>query len=604
MFCTNCGARLDAGVRFCTACGAPIEVDGSRTPEAPAAGHAPDSRPQSSNAPEPAVEPAPEPTTPEPSGDLTEPVADVHTDQVAPEASTPTEALPSLQTLESEIADMPTAAFPTLPEVPDLHVPDIAPETPSTSDTPTLTATKPLPLSEQAPAPEPAPTQGPTPAPAPAAAATPAAAPEPVPQPIAAPEPEPAPQPRMPIVGSASAPSFTPVGSRATAGPATQPSPMQSLQAVADVVTPPATQSSAAPATPHATARRKSHRGLIALICTLVVLATGCATAYFTLRATMFSPAGPIREYVNAISSGDFARANELANPGIDNAQRALLVPDVAKDQANRIHDVSVSEATKGAGNAYTATVSYTVNGARQSMTVSAEPAGKQWLVFDTWKITPMLQHVTVALPQSMHNITVNGVSLDLSTLGNGDPVAKDPTDAPNYDSSVNYQDMRQYQLSVYPGMYQFGIAPSSYVSAQPVTVTKADGAAYLLPKGTDKLRNALLDAVNKNVQTCIASTAIKPPSDCEYALDMSDTTATLGPSMTRTLKTKIALDDVDLNSGTFSTGQFEIEGAYQYQWAGETTWTDGKAWTYVTLTGTFSLNNEQLDVNVHTTTN
>ena len=593
MFCTNCGARLDAGVRFCTACGAPIEVDGPRTSEAPAAGHAPDSRPQSSNAPEPAVEPAPEPTGSATSGDLTESVADVHSGHATPEASTPTEALPSLQTLESEIADMPTAAFPTLPEVPDLHVPDIAPETTPASDTPTLTATKPLPT--PAPVPEPAITSAPA-----------TTAPTPAPQPVAAPEPEPAPQPRAPIMGSASAPSFAPVGSRAAAAvPAPQqPSTIQSLQAVADVVTPPVTQPTAAPATPHATARRKSHRGLIALICTLVVLAAGCATAYFTLRATMFSPAGPIREYVNAISSGDFAKANELANPGIDNAQRALLVPDVAKDQANRIHDVSVSEATRGAGNAYTATVSYTVNGARQSMTVSAEPAGKQWLVFDTWKITPMLQHVTVALPQSMHNITVNGVSLDLSTLGNGDPVAKDPTDAPNYDSSVNYQDMRQYQLSVYPGMYQFGIAPSSYVSAQPVTVTKADGAAYLLPKGTDKLRNALLDAVNKNVQTCIASTAIKPPSDCEYALDMSDTTATLGPSMTRTLKTKIALDDVDLNSGTFSTGQFEIEGAYQYQWAGETTWTDGKAWTYVTLTGTFSLNNEQLDVNVHTTTN
>ncbi|NMN00987.1 hypothetical protein G1C96_1569 [Bifidobacterium sp. DSM 109958] len=614
MFCTNCGARLDEGVRFCTECGAPIEVE-PQTPAAPIAEHAP-----APEEPEPAVQPEPAPTEASPSEATTampsvsaDPVVDRHDDV----ADQPTVALPSQQ---DPIADAPTSAMPEVPEIPDLQVPLITPDAPlpATPEQPAQSAeqpeqdtqverisqTVPLPSAEPEPAPEPtsepatAPLYVPEPAPAPAPAPLPdlMSVADPV-------EPIPAPQPRTPVVGSASAapaPSFTPVtpGTPVYA-PAPAPAP---VSAPAPQPAPVAHVAAPAPAAATAT-RRKSHRGLIALLCILVVLTAGLVTAYFTLRATVFSPSGPLKEYVNAVSSGDYAKANELGDPGIDNAQRALLVSDVAKDQAKRIHDVSVSDPVKGANNTYTATVSYTVNGARQSMPVTVSSGGKQWLVFDSWKITtPMLEHLTVALPQSMHHITVNGVSLDLSTLGNGDPVTSDPTNSKNYDSSVDYQNMRKYQLSVYPGVYEFGIAPSSYVTAQSVTLTNPDDAAYLLPKETDKLRSALLDAVNKTVQPCIASTDIKPPSGCGYALDMTDTTATLGPSMTRTLKTKIALDDVDLDSGTFSTSQFEIEGSYQYQWAGETTWTDGKAWTYVTLTGTFSLDNEQLDVKVDTT--
>lgn len=346
--------------------------------------------------------------------------------------------------------------------------------------------------------------------------------------------------------------------------------------------------------------RKRMKRSTIAIICTLLVLAAGLTAAFFTLRATLFSPREPLTAYVNAISSGDFAKASELVDPGIDNAKRALLVNDAAKDENNRIKNVEIGELTqdKATGN-YAATVTYTVNGAKQSMPVTLERAGRQWLVFDAWKVsTPMLQRISVAVPSAMRHVAVNGVNLDLGKLGPGSSVDSIPKDSINYDPNADYYDMTSYGLIAYPGAYAFTTPPSDYVDTETITVTEPGDTAYLLPEATTKLVDALLGKVSEKLRPCLAAKTAATPDGCSFAIDLSDSSSTINDeTVTRSLSTKPSMTDIDFNDGTFSTNSFKISATYQYHWSTDTEWSDGNAWTYARMTGTFSIDGEQLTV-------
>ncbi|KAB8292637.1 hypothetical protein [Bifidobacterium avesanii] len=394
-------------------------------------------------------------------------------------------------------------------------------------------------------------------------------------------------------------PSAQPLPAQPSYAPRPVPQP-QSAQQPAFPQPAPAVLASAAPAAAAPVARRRMKRSTIAVLCTLLVLVAGLTIAFFTLRATLFSPREPLSAYVNAISSGDFAKASELVDPGIDNAKRVLLVNDAAKDENNRIKNVEIGELTqdKATGD-YGATVTYTVNGAKQSMPVTLERSGRQWLVFDAWKVsTPMLQQVSVAVPAAMHHVDVNGVSVDLGALGPGSSVDTVPKNSVNYDPNADYYDMTSYTLVAYPGAYAFTTSPSDYVTTETITVTEPGDTAYLLPEATSKLSSALLDKINEKLKPCLAAKTAAAPDGCSYAIDLSNSVATINnETVSRSLDTKPSISDIDFNDGTFTTNSFKISAKYQYHWSTDAEWTDGSAWTYARMTGTFSIDGEKLTV-------
>ncbi|WP_455121038.1 zinc-ribbon domain-containing protein, partial [Scardovia wiggsiae] len=195
--------------------------------------------------------------------------------------------------------------------------------------------------------------------------------------------------------------------------------------------------------------KRRMKKSTIILLAVFGVLIAGLVIAYFTLLNTVFSERNVVSDYVNAIANGQYAKATKLVDPGVSNNTRALFTDAVAKDPKDRIQQVSVGDITKDTAQGsrkHKVTVTYAVNGVKQSSTLTLEPAGKRFLIFDSWKITtPMIEKRNLSVPAVLDSVLVNGVAVKLAAYN---------TDGGSGTS---------YSLPSYPGMLRISAPKSPY---------------------------------------------------------------------------------------------------------------------------------------------
>ncbi|RBP99460.1 zinc-ribbon domain-containing protein [Bifidobacterium xylocopae] len=345
------------------------------------------------------------------------------------------------------------------------------------------------------------------------------------------------------------------------------------------------------------------HRRTVIIWGVLIGLVVVLAGAYLILKNTVFTPKGQINAYVSAVSSGNFKRANQMVDPGVANESRVLLTNEYAKDEGSRMKDVVVGPLVrKPNGPGYQVRVAYSANGVQQSKQLSVEPSGKQFLIFDSWRIvSPLTTSIKVAAPKTVDNVLVNGIDVTLAKAGTDKQVVSPPADqAPSEDGDrTHYTSMDQYTLPVYPGVAKVELPKSKYVKAEPVKLNDSDKVAYVAPQATDALEQGILEQVQKRIDECTASSELRK-TGCNFSNgSFSDGGRPAYTNIRRRVNGSPSLDKLDLGTGEFKTDLIHTGISYQYRFYSDDDWLDDTSSASGYLVGSFSIRNGELTVKI-----
>ena len=336
--------------------------------------------------------------------------------------------------------------------------------------------------------------------------------------------------------------------------------------------------------------KRRMKKSTIILLTVFGVLIVGLVIAYFILLNTVFSERNVVSDYVNAIANGQYAKATKLVDPGVSNNTRALFTDAVAKDPKDRIQQVSVGDITKDTAQGsrkHKVTVTYAVNGVKQSSTLTLEPAGKRFLIFDSWKITtPMIEKRNLSVPAVLDSVLVNGVTVKLAAYN---------TDGGSGTS---------YSLPSYPGMLRISAPKSPYWESETVSSgEKVNTSATLKLTATEKLRDDILDLAKQKVKECVASSALSK-TGCDFSNGSFESYSSSSKAYTdikRTVTQEPMIDVgpeyLDIQNGTFMTTTINVSIHYKYRYDAGDPWWDSDESDSGRLGGWFSVKDGKLSV-------
>ena len=336
--------------------------------------------------------------------------------------------------------------------------------------------------------------------------------------------------------------------------------------------------------------KRRMKKSTIILLAVFGVLIAGLVIAYFILLNTVFSERNVVSDYVNAIANGQYAKATKLVDPGVSNNTRALFTDAVAKDPKDRIQQVSVGDITKDTAQGsrkHKVTVTYAVNGVKQSSTLTLEPAGKRFLIFDSWKITtPMIEKRNLSVPAVLDSVLVNGVAVKLAAYN---------TDGGSGTS---------YSLPSYPGMLRISAPKSPYWESETVSSgEKVNTSATLNLTATEKLRDDILDLAKQKVKECVASSALSK-TGCDFSNGSFESYSSSSKAYTdikRTVTQEPMIDVgpeyLDIQNGTFMTTTINVSIHYKYRYDAGDPWWDSDESDSGRLGGWFSVKDGKLSV-------
>ena len=106
---------------------------------------------------------------------------------------------------------------------------------------------------------------------------------------------------------------------------------------------------------------------------------------YGVLNSTVFSAKSMAESYVSAIASGDYDKANDIADPQVGKNQRKLLSNSVAKTDNATISNAHVNGVKSGNGTT-TASISYSLNGETVDEELTMRKSGNKFLISRTGK--------------------------------------------------------------------------------------------------------------------------------------------------------------------------------------------------------------------------
>ena len=102
---------------------------------------------------------------------------------------------------------------------------------------------------------------------------------------------------------------------------------------------------------------------------------------YGVLNSTVFSAKSMAESYVSAIASGDYDKANDIADPQVGKNQRKLLSNSIAKTDNATISNAHVNGVKSGNGTT-TASISYSLNGETVDEELTMRKSGNKFLIF------------------------------------------------------------------------------------------------------------------------------------------------------------------------------------------------------------------------------
>ena len=296
---------------------------------------------------------------------------------------------------------------------------------------------------------------------------------------------------------------------------------------------------------------------------------------YGVLNSTVFSAKSMAESYVSAIASGDYDKANDIADPQVGKNQRKLLSNSVAKTDHATISNAHVNGVKSGNGTT-TASISYSLNGETVDEELTMHKSGNKFLIFPNWQITtPLIKSINVSVPSSVESLTVNKVAV---TAKNAEKT-----------------DSGEWQLRVYPGTYNISVTSTDYIVSETVvfrTNEDSDSPTTLKVTTTSKFKDALSTAVNNALDKCAESTDYAP-ENCPFGFRVWDEDNYRNFAWSISVYPKI--DEVDLDYGAFDTKTGKAKCTYEVK--------DGDSWdpdddsTTFNASGSFAIKDGKVTV-------
>lgn len=299
---------------------------------------------------------------------------------------------------------------------------------------------------------------------------------------------------------------------------------------------------------------------------------------FSVLNSSTFSASATAKQYIAAIESGDFDRANSIAKPQVKNDQMKLLTSNAAP-KSGRISNAQVIK-EKANGNSKIVTVSYTLDGKEVSHDLKMIKRGSKAVFFTDWGVAePMTTTIVVTKPEAISAIAVNGVEVTEKNAKNASDDA--------------------WAFTVYPGTYGVSAGKSKYLSSKTTEIiangddSSSDARATLSVEATDALTDAIQQKVDEKLDECEKSTDLDPKG-CPFSV------YAYNEKNVRNFTWSISdYPDVqvDTDYGTFST-DYGVEVKYTYEEKDSDGWEPEDGSTSMNqMTGTFSVDGDKLTI-------
>lgn len=331
-----------------------------------------------------------------------------------------------------------------------------------------------------------------------------------------------------------------------------------------------------------ATAVQQPHsrnKGAVIGVCAGLAALVLLGIAYAVINANVFSAKSVASQYLTAIETGDLETANGMADPGVEGNEALVVANEAAQGGRATMANVAIKSVTKQGDNAI-AVYSYTLDGERSEGSVQLVKRGHRYGVFDNWQIAASLATThTVAKPAMVKTLSVNGVDVSASVK----------------------EGKTTYSFVAYPGVYDIEAADTDYYTAAGATVTTGDGGdAAITVEATDALEEAIETATADYLDECAKSTDAAPES-CPFEAywydfyDGSDSYDVRNPAWQ--IVDYPTLENVDLQTGTFSADGGSAKFVFEYRYTGSDNWQKQSETDSFWFYGTFQVSESGLEV-------
>ncbi|MGO4237038.1 hypothetical protein [Pseudarthrobacter sp. YAF2] len=230
----------------------------------------------------------------------------------------------------------------------------------------------------------------------------------------------------------------------------------------------------------------------------LMLAIAGAIVAINIVNNTVASPQQPVREYLDALRSGDGGRALGILRATVPPGNAAMLDGSGLQTAASRLSNVDVGDPEERSGNQVMVPLEYTIDGSRLHTEFLLQKTGTEWLFFNTWAFVPSRLPTVDMTVVNANEATVNGVP-------------------------VNMPGGRNSFAVFYPGEYEASLDGQYFAApATRATVTSKDtpvAPLNLLTQATDKLKSDVAAKVREFLDGCAAE-AVKEQKlqpDCPF---------------------------------------------------------------------------------------
>src|SRR6478609_1807710 len=214
----------------------------------------------------------------------------------------------------------------------------------------------------------------------------------------------------------------------------------------------------------------------------LMLAVAAAIVAINVVNNTVASPQQPVREYLDALKSGDGGRALGILRAAVPPSNAAMLDGPGLQTSASRVTNVDIGDPEERSGNQVMVPMEYTIDGSRLHTEFLLQKTGTEWLFFNTWAFVPS------RLP-TVDITVVNGNEAVL----NGVP--------------VNMPNGRNSFAVFYPGEYEASLDGQYFAApATRATVSAADAppaSLNLLTEATGALKEAVSGKVKEFLDSC-----------------------------------------------------------------------------------------------------
>ncbi len=230
----------------------------------------------------------------------------------------------------------------------------------------------------------------------------------------------------------------------------------------------------------------------------LMLAVAAAVVAVNLVNNTVASPQQPVREYLDALQSGEGGKALGLLRATVPPSNAAMLDGTALQTATSRFTNVNIGDAEERPGSQVMVPMEYTIDGSRLRTEFALQKTGTDWIFFNTWAFVPSrLPTVDVTVVNSSE-ATVNGVDVNM----------------PNGRNSFAVFYPGEYEATV-DGEYFSAPATRATVTARDVPVAPLN----LLTQATDSLKTDVAAKVREFLDGCAAQ-AVKEQKlqpDCPF---------------------------------------------------------------------------------------